>query len=193
MLPLNILSDLWNWCFFFHPLKDLSHYSFSKYLLSSSHEPGTVLGIWGTSLNKDLWFWRIYLMVFPLIYCWCWAYVVLLTNIMRLKIKLMSCLIPLCIVSMASYCSWYKHISTEHSFLKLLCVQPTLYYLPSSILCSCFLSVSSAYAATVPLHVHSFWMELSPLYLVTFTSQLKRYFPRRASLASLTKLNTLIA
>lgn len=57
---------------------------------------------------------------------------------MPLKIKLMSCLTPLCIVSMASYCSWYKHISAEHSFLKLLCIQPTSYCFPPSILCPCF-------------------------------------------------------
>lgn len=28
-------------------------YSFSKYLLSTGYVPGTVLGIWGNSVNKD--------------------------------------------------------------------------------------------------------------------------------------------
>lgn len=103
-----------------------------------------------------------------------------------------SCLIPLCILSVASYCSWCKHISAEHF---------SLTFFSSSLLHIIFLLVfsipasfqSPVYSATVPLHMHSFGMELFPLYLVTFRSQLKHYFPRSTYLASLTKLNTLIA
>ena len=54
MLPLNILSDLWNRCFF-HPLKVLSHYSFSKYLLSSSHESLVAQMVKHLSTMQETW------------------------------------------------------------------------------------------------------------------------------------------